>query len=52
MTKKDYLKMAAIFKEHSPDEALVIDFADMLAADNPRFDYERFMEASGYGDEL
>jgi hypothetical protein len=59
MTKKDYIKIAAILKSKrmrrtlSSDERqlldlLIRDFADMLSEDNPRFDRERFLEAAGY----
>ena len=59
MTKKDYIKIAAILKskrmrrtlsgeERQLMDLLTRDFADMLQEDNPRFDRERFLEATGY----
>lgn len=59
MTRKDYVKIAAILKfhrENAPAKAntsallnrIASDFADVLATDNPRFDYARFLSAAGY----
>ena len=56
MTKKDYVKIAAILNSvfHDSDNdgerlwaRVAVTFADMLAADNPRFDYNRFYKACG-----
>lgn len=58
MTRKDYEKIAAVIKG-MPDHAATLraqkascasSFADMLAADNPRFDRERFLKACGLED--
>jgi hypothetical protein len=59
MSKKDYIKIAATFKENQPTvndgmihlsvwNSLVLSFADMLAKDNPLFDRSRFLSACGY----
>ena len=46
MTKKDYIKIAAILKDHQCKCVdLVSDFANMLSEDNPHFDEKRFREA-------
>lgn len=55
MTKKDYERIALVFQKlrpHPPDtplgyqwEHMRFHFAEMLAADNPRFDVERFKRA-------
>ena len=61
MHKQDYIKIAATLKENHPTvdnsmqalsvwNVIVLDFADMLAKDNPRFDRERFLTACGYTD--
>ena len=53
MTRKDYIATADILK-HIKDEipkhihfVLVDEFAQMMEADNPRFDSKRFFAASG-----
>ena len=48
MTRKDYEKIAAILKQNSATAQMADDFADMLAADNPAFDRERFYAAAGW----
>ncbi len=61
MTKKDYIKIAATLKENHPTvdnsmqalsiwNVIVLNFADMLAKDNPHFDRSRFLVACGYTD--
>lgn len=53
MTRKDYIATAAILEsikgEMSTDAhaTLVDQFAEMMYADNPRFDTKRFFSASG-----
>lgn len=58
MTRKDYIAIAAAFKAQQPASTWdankhaqytqdVRAIADVLAADNPRFDYNRFYEAAG-----
>lgn len=57
MTKKDYEKIAEVFKDSIPigTENAYFDqwrftllaMADMLANDNPRFDRTLFLEACG-----
>jgi hypothetical protein len=52
MTRKDYIATANILasvKDKMPELVhfkLVNDFAEMMQADNPRFDAYRFFEAS------
>jgi hypothetical protein len=54
MTRKDYVATAEILKYASNKthpalfSKIVNDFAEMFAVDNPRFDVNRFHEASGY----
>jgi len=54
MTRKDYVATAEILKFASDKShpalfsKIVNDFAVMFAQDNPRFDVNRFHEASGY----
>ena len=55
MTRKDYILIARALRESRPGigyernllawEGTCIRMADALAADNPRFDRERFMRA-------
>lgn len=54
MTRKDYVLIAEILKNFVGDSGDVIDrdkialkLADALEAENPNFDYERFLVASG-----
>jgi hypothetical protein len=59
MTRKDYVLLAealnAAFSRSTADKAdkadgiarAAIELADALAADNPRFDRERFLKAAG-----
>jgi hypothetical protein len=56
MTRKDYVAIAEILANyhregmvHQADliDAIAADFARLLANDNPRFDRERFLAASG-----
>lgn len=59
MTKKDYILLAKVFAEFSPDR--LVDYeaniaigdllrvlATRLEIDNPRFDRQRFLIACGY----
>jgi len=54
MTRKDYVAVAEILKFASDKthpalfSKIVNDFAVMFAKDNPRFDVNRFHDASGY----
>ena len=54
MTRKDYIATAEILKYVSDKthpavfSKMVIDFAEMFAKDNIRFDAGKFLEASGY----
>ena len=45
MTRKDYIRIAEVLKEGQASEGLVKSFAQMLKADNARFDIERFKVA-------
>lgn len=53
MTRKDYVATAEILNNHfnnypveiSDFRELVLDFADMFAEDNPRFNEEKFVNA-------
>lgn len=54
MTRKDYVLISDILRDALDSiiddmalEALASNFADELAADNPRFDYARFLRACG-----
>jgi hypothetical protein len=54
MTRKDYVETARILAYVSDKihpavfSKTVNDFAEMFAKDNPRFDVERFHQASNY----
>ena len=53
MTKKDYIKLAEVFSKHNllyhyAITALFLDIVRMLEEDNPNFNAEKFMIASGY----
>lgn len=67
MTRKDYKIIANVFKEEwnsipytyndtTTAKAclleLIVNMADQLETDNPRFLYKRFYEACGVGEEL
>jgi len=53
MTRKDYIATAAILKDsknymtESAHQFVVSEFAKVMKADNPRFDFARFVSASG-----
>jgi len=60
MTKKDYIKIAAVLARHNGNfptwytandvmRALTNDMIAMLAEDNPHFDEERFLRAAQGG---
>ena len=51
MTKKDYIKIAQILAsnqnvDYIQHKRLCEKFASMLKADNPLFDYNRFLDAA------
>lgn len=55
MTRKDYQLIAAVLKNFATDgrpvddrDEIALELAKALAADNPRFDYTKFLAASGY----
>ena len=54
MTRKDYVATAEILRYVSDKthpavfSKMVVDFAEMFAKDNPRFDANRFYSASNY----
>ncbi len=45
MTKKDYIKIAEVLKRQNAPHDLVVDMANMLYMDNPRFDTQTFLKA-------
>ena len=55
MTRKDYIAFAERFQQEKPDDIfafttwrrMVWAAADIFAADNPRFDRSRFLQAAG-----
>ena len=54
MTRKDYVILADVLAKFTAEggvvverDAMAYDLADALALDNPRFDRERFLVASG-----
>tara|TARA_R100001143_G_scaffold30498_1_gene29750 strand:- start:2251 stop:2421 length:171 start_codon:yes stop_codon:yes gene_type:complete len=54
LSRKHYKAVAEILSHYpegdiSPLEVMVIQFADMFAQDNPRFDRGLFYEACGVG---
>ena len=56
MTRKDYVALAEALRVAGDmlntgigvHEAYVVAVADVLAADNPRFDRDRFYKAAGF----
>lgn len=46
MTKKDFIAIAGVLDANTAPLATVLDFADMLEEDNPRFDRATFVRAS------
>lgn len=46
MTKKDFIAIAATLAANAAPLALVLDFADMLADSNPRFNRPLFVDAA------
>jgi hypothetical protein len=54
MTRKDYVATAEILRYVSDKthpavfSKMVVDFAEMFAKDNPRFDANRFYSAANY----
>ena len=54
MTRKDYVATAEILRYASDKthpavfSKMVVDFAEMFAKDNPRFDATRFYSAANY----
>jgi hypothetical protein len=47
MTKKDYIRAAALIKASGGDRNVTEAFVAFFKGDNPRFDIERFLEAAG-----
>lgn len=54
MTRKDYQLLASVLSSFATDgaptddrDAIAYDLADALAADNPRFNRDRFLIAAG-----
>ena len=47
LTKKYFEAIAKILKHKEADYGEVIEFANYLQAENPRFDKERFIKACG-----
>jgi len=50
MSRKHYRALAQALKESGASISVVRAIANTLKADNPRFDYRRFYEASGVGE--
>lgn len=46
MTKKHFIELAQILKEHNASEDMVKDVANFCAKDNPNFNFLKFMEAA------
>lgn len=47
MTRKHFEAIASILAQHGADAGLAADLANYFAAENPRFDVDRFMKAAG-----
>ncbi len=45
LSKKHYVRIAEVIKEHQPSATFVIDLMAYFNEDNPRFDEDRFIEA-------
>lgn len=61
MTKKDYILLARVMAESRPGKSTTSDMlgnwqsiclklAAELKNENPRFDYDKFLKACGYGE--
>lgn len=48
MTKKDFIALAACLRNADTVEDAAANIAQMLGADNPRFDRKAFMTAAGW----
>ena len=47
MTRKHFIQIASILKEHKANGKLVRDIASLCASENQYFDYEKFYIACG-----
>tara|TARA_R100001443_G_scaffold30321_1_gene43923 strand:+ start:349 stop:501 length:153 start_codon:yes stop_codon:yes gene_type:complete len=47
MTRKHFEKLASILKVQRADPYMIRAIAYFCAGENPRFDYDKFYEASG-----
>ena len=45
MTKKDYIKAAAIIQKHGSSDKMIEVFVEFFSNDNPQFDVDRFVDA-------
>lgn len=45
MTKKDYIRIAAIIKASKTKEQIVLGLDKMFKEDNPRYDSDKFLAA-------
>jgi len=48
MTRKHFITIAEILKTTKATKETINRMAQMCAVENPRFDIDRFLEASGY----
>ena len=50
MSRKDYVAMAGALKSASASQEVVYAVGKVFEADNPRFDWARFLSACGIND--
>lgn len=48
MTRKHFVAISGVLRINGADEAICLEFADLLARENKLFDYNRFMSACGH----
>jgi hypothetical protein len=46
VSRRDYIALAAVLSRHDLPAGLADELCDLLKADNPRFDRDRFLAAS------
>lgn len=49
MTRKHFIAIAAILKEHGASHYVVMAFCEYFESENPNFDREKFVEACHWG---
>ena len=45
MSRKHFIRIATILREHDANHYVIMDFCDYFASENPNFDREKFVSA-------